>query len=71
MYCVHAQKRASGAPEHTSEHVKTQFPGAMPPDPPHTIHFVGSHFLYLPWAPPILSVALNTLMAMHALFSRR
>ena len=30
-----------------------------PPDPPHTIHFAGPHFLYLPWAPPILSAALR------------
>ena len=30
------------------------------PDPPHIIHFVGPHFLCLPWAPPILSAALRT-----------
>ena len=34
----------------------------MPPDPPHTIYFVGPHFLYLPWAPPILSAALPECM---------
>ena len=50
MYCVHAQ---IGAPEHTSEHVKSQkFPGGVPPDPPHTIYISGPQFLYLPWHPP-------------------
>ena len=59
MYCVHARKRASGAPRTHFRACKiSNFPGGVPPDPPHTIHFVGPHFLYLPWAPPILSAVL-------------
>ena len=47
------EKEPQEPPEHTSEHVKSQiFPGGVPPDPPHTVHFIGPHFLYLPWAPP-------------------
>ena len=38
--CVH-QKELQEPPEHSSEHVK--FPGGVPPDPPHIIHFVGPH----------------------------
>ena len=36
----------------------SKFTGCVPPDPPHTIHIAGPHFSYLPWVPPILSVAL-------------
>ena len=54
------KKEPQELPEHTSEHVKSQnFLEACPPDPPHTIHFVGLHLLYLPWAPSILSAALD------------
>ena len=42
MYCVHAQRRDSGA---TRTHFRacriSKSPGGVPPDPPHTIHFVG------------------------------
>ena len=59
MYCVHAQ---IGAPEHTSEHVKSQkFPGGVPPDPPHTIYISGPQFLYLPWHPPPPKKIINPL----------
>ena len=48
MYCVHVRKRASGAPKtHFRACEISKFPGGVPPDPPHTIHFVGPHFLYL------------------------
>ena len=49
---------AQEPPEHTSEHVKSQISWGVPQEPPHTIHFVGPQFLYLPWAPTILSAAL-------------
>ena len=59
MYNVHARKRASGAPRTPFRACKiSKFSGDVPPDPPHTIHFVAPHFLNLPWATPILSVAL-------------
>ena len=59
MYCVHARKRALGAPRTHFRACKiSRFPGGMPPDPHHTIYFVGPHFLHLPWAPPTLSAAL-------------
>ena len=46
MYCVHAQKRASGVPRTHFRACKISiFLGGVPPDPPHTIHFVGPHFL--------------------------
>ena len=62
MYCVHVRKRASGAPRTHFRACKiSKFPGGMPPDPTHTIHFSGPHFLYLPWAPPILSAALGVI----------
>ena len=60
--CMH-QKEPQKPSQHTSEHVKSQnFLGECPQTPPHTIHFVGPHFLYLPWAPPILSVALLAIL---------
>ena len=53
FYCVRARKRASGAPRtHFRACKSSKFPGGVSPDPPHTIRFVGPHFLYLPWAPP-------------------
>ena len=56
MYCMHARKGTSKAPEHTSEYVKSlNFLGACPQTP---LTQYGPHFLYLPWAPTILSVAL-------------
>ena len=62
MYCVHARKRASGAPRTHFRACKiSKFPGACP-RPPDTIHFVGPHFLSLPWASPILSAALPTML---------
>ena len=43
-----------------SLHVKSQnFLGVCPPDLLRTIHIAGGHFLYLPWAPSILSAALQ------------
>ena len=45
--------------EHTSEHVKSQFSGDVPPDPPCSVYYQ-PYFLYLTWAPPILSAALLT-----------
>ena len=46
MYCVHAQKKASGAPRTYFRACKiSKCFGDLPPDPPHTIHFVGPHFL--------------------------
>ena len=60
MYCVMHEKEPQELPEHTWDHVKSQ--NFVPPDPPHTIHFVRPHFLYLPWAPPILSAALGVSM---------
>ena len=60
MYCVHAQKIASEAPRTHFRACKiSKFPGSVPPHPPHTIRFVEFQFLYLPWAQPILSAALN------------
>ena len=53
MYCLHARKRASGAPRAHFKPCKiSKFPRGVPPDPPHTIQFVGPHFLYLPCPPP-------------------
>ena len=53
MHCVHARKRASGAPRTHFRACKiSKFPGGVLPDPPHTIHYGEPHFLYLPWAPP-------------------
>ena len=56
MYCVQARKRASGVPKTHFRAYKISW--GVPPDPPYTIHFWGAHFLYLPWASPILSMAL-------------
>ena len=54
------KKRASGPPRTHYRACKTsKFPGGEPPGHPHTIDFVGPHFLYLPWAPPILSAVLG------------
>ena len=58
MYCIHARKGTSEA-EHTSEHVK--YLGACPQTP---LTQYAPHFLYLPWAPTIVSVALD--IATHA-----
>ena len=57
MCCMHTytKKEPQKLPEYTSEHVK--FPGAFPKTPNY-------HFLYLPWATPILSAALR-LQQMH------
>ena len=52
MYCVHARRRDSGAPRTHFRACKiSKFLGGVLPDPPHTIHFAGPHFLYLPLAP--------------------
>ena len=56
MYCVHAQKTALGAPK--THFRECKFPGGMLPISPHTIYIAGPPFLFLPWAPPILSAAL-------------
>ena len=54
VFTVHGRKGALEAPpKHTLEHVKS--PGYMPLDPPHTIHIVRPHFLYLSSATPILN----------------
>ena len=65
MYCVHARKRASGAPR-THFRACKNLKGRAP-DPPHTIHFGGPQFLYLPWAPPILSAALVVTSRFHSI----
>ena len=60
MDCVHVRKRASGAPRtpfRPCKNLKISWERA--PRPPHTTHFVGPQFLYLPRAPPILSAALH------------
>ena len=60
MYCVHARKRASGAPEHTSEHVKSQnFQGACPQTLLRQSILRGHTFCICPGPPPILSAALQ------------
>ena len=49
------EKEPQKPPEHTSEHVKSQnFLGQTP------LTQYGPHFLYLPWAPTILSAALGS-----------
>ena len=59
--CMH-ERELQEPPGHTSEHVKTQnFLGAFPQTPLIQSIFVGPHFLYLLWAPPILSAALHSL----------
>ena len=60
MYVLYActYKEPKKSSEHTSEHVKSAGPG-MPPDPPSTIYIMDPHVLYLPWASPILLVALT------------
>ena len=60
MYVLYAwtKKEPQKPPEHTSEDVKPQnFLGACPQTPSHNLYY-GLRFLYLPWAPPILSAAL-------------
>ena len=54
--CMH-EKEPQEPREYISEHVKSL--GGVPLDPPHTINIAGPHFLYLPWAPPILLAALT------------
>ena len=74
VYCVHARKRASGAPRTHFRACKiSKFPGSVPPDHPHTIHFVRPHILYLPWAPhanllsvPAFMVCVVALIGLHA-----
>ena len=52
MYCAHARKRASEAPEHTSEHVKSQnFFGACPQTPSHN-PFCGPPIFLFALGPP-------------------
>ena len=52
MYACMHKKEPQKPPEHTLEHIKSQ-------NFPHTIYiYYGPRFLCLPWAPPILSVAL-------------
>ena len=52
MYCVHAQKRASEPPEHTSAHVKSQhFWGACPQTPSHN-PFCGAPLFVNALGPP-------------------
>ena len=52
--------------EHTSEHVKSQnFLGACPQTP----LILWPPFLYLPWAPPILSAALQSRAEKKVVFS--
>ena len=58
VLCACTKKEPQGPPEHTSEHIKSQNLLGRAPRPPYTIHFVGAHFLDLPWAPQILSAAL-------------
>ena len=66
MYCVHARKRASGAPEHTSEHVKSQNFQGRAPRPSSDNPFCGATLFVFalgppppPPPPPILSAALQ------------
>ena len=56
------EKEPQKPPEHTSEHIKSQnFLGACP-QTPLTQSILWGPFLYLPWAPPILSAALPECM---------
>ena len=58
MYCMHAQKEVSKAPRtHFRACKVSKFSGGVPPDHPRTVYY-GPRILYLPWATPILSVAL-------------
>ena len=60
MYCRHAQKGASEAPRTHFRACKiSKFSWDMPPDPPCNLYY-RPHFLYLTWAPPILSAAVLT-----------
>ena len=56
MYCMHARKGASEALRTHFRACKiSKFSGRVSPDPP----LLWAPFLYLPWAPPILSAALQ------------
>ena len=56
--CMCKKEKPEKLSEHTSEHVKSQnFLGACPQTP---LTQDGFHFLYLPWAPTILSAALQS-----------
>ena len=58
MYCVHARKRASGAPRTHFRACKiSTYPGGVPPDPPHN-PFSGAPLFVFALPPPILSAAL-------------
>ena len=60
LYVLYAQKGASEAPRTHSRACKiSKFSGDVPPDPPCNLYY-RPHFLYLTWAPPILSAALLT-----------
>ena len=48
------EKEPQDPSKHTSEHVTYQHFLGRAPRPPCTVHIAGPHFLYLPWAWPIL-----------------
>ena len=55
LYVLYVQKGASEAPRTHSRACKiSKFSGDVPPDPPCNLYY-RPHFLYLTWAPPILS----------------
>ena len=61
MYCVHARKRASGAPRTHFRACKiSKCPGGVPPDLLYIHHFVGAPLFGLVLGSPILSAALRT-----------
>ena len=58
IVCMH-KKEPQKPPEHTSDHVKSpNFLSACPQTPSQNLYY-GPCFLYLPWAPLILSVDLD------------
>ena len=62
------EKEPQEPPEHTSEHVSLKISWGRAPRPPLTqFIFAGPHFLYWPWAPPILSAALAQALPTRAL----
>jgi len=42
------KKEPQKPPEHTSEHVNSQFSGGVPPDPPHTTFIMSPTFCIYP-----------------------
>ena len=63
MYSMHARIGASEAPRthFRASKISKKFLGHAPRPPSHNVYY-GSHFVYLPWAPTILSVALSLVL---------